>query len=80
VSAQFLVGFARWSQRLSSLDHVNSISFLSFQPGVAIDVPLDEPWAVRLRTDVRLAIAADAESVKGGWSFGVGIDRRWGRR
>jgi hypothetical protein len=78
---QLLAGFARWSQRFSSVDgHVNSVSLVSLQPGVAIDVPLDQRWAIRLRTDARLALAPGGESVKGAWSLGVGIDRHWSRR
>jgi hypothetical protein len=76
VSGQFLIGFGRWSQRRSgSAVH----DLLTFQPGLVIDIPMDQRWSLRARADFRLGLDSTGFG-KGGLSAGFGLTRYWGRR
>jgi hypothetical protein len=74
VSGQFLIGIGQWSQRLSAVHDL-----FTFQPGLAIDVPMDQRWSLRARADFRLGFGSDALG-RGGLSGGFGLTRCWGRR
>ena len=75
VYGQFLVGVAQELHRFTAADDL-----LAFQPGLLIDVPMNERWGLRVRTDVRVGVGLDGDSGTGGLSAGFGVNRYWGRR
>lgn len=77
VFVEFMAGGANYEQRFSNVS-TNSFWSTAFQPGAGVNIPLDERWAVQLRTSARVALAGDGADA--GWMVGGGVGRYWGRR